>query len=364
MPAGNVRAHGSGSSASRWCCSWSSARPRAPRISSSAAMRARPIRELAAHRRASLTSTMPRPAARRLRSRCRACSRICRARDFKVDEADRYTNLLDALAKAGFDVEWRDNNAGCKGVCARVDQLSTIRSDRTRRSCPNSYCYDEVMLEDLADAPGNDRSATRVIVFHAIGSHGPAYSERYPPQFETFQAGLPFQRAAALQRSRKSSTPTTTRSPTPITSWPGRSSCCARTPASARQRADLCVRPRRVAGREGHLSARHAVRLCAARAEGSADAVLGFATAMRSARGLQHGLRARALARCRSATTTSITPCWARPGVRDAVYDRGLDLLARCRRDAGPIAGDSERSRLILSPIGVLYAVSHVFDRP
>jgi lipid A ethanolaminephosphotransferase len=96
---------------------------------------------------------------------------------FKVDEAGGYTNVLDSLVDAGFDVEWRDNNAGCKGVCARVRTIDY--------SCEQSYCHDEVMLQDL---PERLRSLTRdtVIVFHQIGSHGPAYAQRYPAAFERF----------------------------------------------------------------------------------------------------------------------------------------------------------------------------------
>jgi lipid A ethanolaminephosphotransferase len=115
--------------------------------------------------------------------------------DFDVDQAPHYTNLLDTLAKAGLDVEWRDNNAGCKGVCARV--AYTDYSDRPDiELCPQSYCYDEIMLTDLAQRLRTLRQDT-VIVFHQIGSHGPAYFERYPPQFETFQ---PACRSNQLQR--------------------------------------------------------------------------------------------------------------------------------------------------------------------
>lgn len=104
---------------------------------------------------------------------------------FDVDEAGRYANLLDSLVDAGFDVEWRDNNAGCKGVCARVRQINY--ADRPDpKLCPQSYCYDEVMLTDLESRL---REVTRdtAIVFHQIGSHGPSYSERYPPEFERFK---------------------------------------------------------------------------------------------------------------------------------------------------------------------------------
>lgn len=105
--------------------------------------------------------------------------------DFKVDEADRYTNLLDTLVKAGFDVQWRDNNSGCKGVCARVPSVEYSETSDSRL-CTSSNCFDEVMLKDLPDTLRNIQRDT-VIVFHQKGSHGPAYYERYPPQFERFQ---------------------------------------------------------------------------------------------------------------------------------------------------------------------------------
>jgi lipid A ethanolaminephosphotransferase len=110
-------------------------------------------------------------------------SHLGRAR-FDVDEAHRYTNLLDTLVKASFDVEWRDNNAGCKGVCARVAQIDyAARPDS--QLCPESYCYDEVMLTDLRERLETLRRDT-VITFHQIGSHGPAYAQRYPPQAGVF----------------------------------------------------------------------------------------------------------------------------------------------------------------------------------
>ncbi len=114
---------------------------------------------------------------------------------FDVERADRYTNLLDTLVKADFAAEWRDNNAGCKGVCARVVEVS-YPGEVHPANCPNSYCYDEVMLGDLA-ARLEMMQQDSVVIFHAIGSHGPAYSERYPPQFEIFK---PACRSNELQR--------------------------------------------------------------------------------------------------------------------------------------------------------------------
>lgn len=108
-----------------------------------------------------------------------------RRAEFKVNEAERYTNLLDALLAAGFEVQWRDNNSGCKGVCARVSSVDYNQSPDPRY-CRDSNCFDEVMLADLPATLQKIQRDT-VIVFHQKGSHGPSYSERYPPAFQRFQ---------------------------------------------------------------------------------------------------------------------------------------------------------------------------------
>lgn len=103
---------------------------------------------------------------------------------FDIDDAPRHANLLDALQEAGFDVEWRDNNAGCKGVCARVRQISYAdRKDPVL--CERDYCYDEVLLEGMEEKLRTIERDT-VIVLHMIGSHGPAYAARYPARFAKF----------------------------------------------------------------------------------------------------------------------------------------------------------------------------------
>lgn len=105
--------------------------------------------------------------------------------EFEVDAAGRYENLLDTLVQAGFDVQWRDNNSGCKGVCARVAYIDYNRNPDSRY-CHDSNCFDAVMLDDLPETLHKIERDT-VIVFHQKGSHGPSYSARYPPQFEKFQ---------------------------------------------------------------------------------------------------------------------------------------------------------------------------------
>lgn len=103
---------------------------------------------------------------------------------FDVDRARRNTNLLDALARAGVYVEWRENNSGCKGVCDRVRTINHTRMP-DERYCSKGGCYDEVMLDGLPDTLSRLKSDA-VVVFHQAGSHGPGYYERYPRRFETF----------------------------------------------------------------------------------------------------------------------------------------------------------------------------------
>jgi lipid A ethanolaminephosphotransferase len=74
-------------------------------------------------------------------------------------------------------VEWRENNSGCKHVCARVRQVDFAGEGQSH--------FDAAMTEGLRDEL---RSAAKdtLVIFHQAGSHGPAYSERYPHSFETF----------------------------------------------------------------------------------------------------------------------------------------------------------------------------------
>lgn len=103
---------------------------------------------------------------------------------FSVPEAARNTNLVDALAKAGLVVEWRDNNSGSKGVSARV-KTTQVNQQRDTALCNEESCLDEILMQGVNDAIQHfDRDA--VIIFHQIGSHGPAYYKRHPQIAEKF----------------------------------------------------------------------------------------------------------------------------------------------------------------------------------
>ncbi|MES1924756.1 phosphoethanolamine--lipid A transferase [Salinisphaera sp. T31B1] len=100
-------------------------------------------------------------------------------------EARHSENLLDVLARAGVAVHWQENQAGgCKGVCERVP-TENMRARRIEGVCDADHCLDEVFLHGLS-ASLDDGKGDLVIVMHTMGSHGPAYYERYPKDFAVF----------------------------------------------------------------------------------------------------------------------------------------------------------------------------------
>ncbi|MCW5285548.1 phosphoethanolamine transferase [Verminephrobacter eiseniae] len=108
-----------------------------------------------------------------------------------------HENLLDVLQHAGLALLWVDNQAGCKGVCARIAQT---RPATDPALCPDGECLDRAMLDGLsaqiAALPAARRQRGTVVVLHQIGSHGPAYYKRSAPQNKKF---MPECHSAALQ---------------------------------------------------------------------------------------------------------------------------------------------------------------------
>jgi lipid A ethanolaminephosphotransferase len=103
---------------------------------------------------------------------------------FSNQAAGARENLLDVLKHAGIDVVWRDNQAGCKGVCARVATESLTHTE-PHATDSHTENFDEVLLDGL-DARIAQLERDTVIVLHMMGSHGPAYYKRYPDSFEKF----------------------------------------------------------------------------------------------------------------------------------------------------------------------------------
>lgn len=104
--------------------------------------------------------------------------------DYSYEGGLSHENLLDVLAHAGFKVEWWDNNTGDKDVAARLPSRTMTAADGAGFCQPE--CIDGVFLKALADKAATITEDT-VIVLHQIGSHGPSYWLRYPPEREIFQ---------------------------------------------------------------------------------------------------------------------------------------------------------------------------------
>ena len=106
-----------------------------------------------------------------------------------------YENLLDVVHTAGLNVDWLDNQSGCKGVCNRISHAQAdqvAKSEDVQRWCKDGECLDRIMvglLNDRLQAAnlGADTPHGTVLVLHQMGSHGPAYYRRSAPERKRFQ---------------------------------------------------------------------------------------------------------------------------------------------------------------------------------
>lgn len=93
----------------------------------------------------------------------------------------RQQSLLHVLARAGVQVEWLDNQSGCKGVC---DGLPT-----TQLQCAGGRCLDDALLAALPERlhRAEQLGGVHLLVLHMLGNHGPAYHRRVPEGFAPYQ---------------------------------------------------------------------------------------------------------------------------------------------------------------------------------
>lgn len=94
---------------------------------------------------------------------------------------ESHESVLDVLSRVGVDVQWIDNQSGCKGVCDRVPHAKVVASDYPEE-CSTGRCMDAVLVSELERAL-TDVKGDSLIVFHELGNHGPAYYARYPGNF-------------------------------------------------------------------------------------------------------------------------------------------------------------------------------------
>ena len=105
--------------------------------------------------------------------------------DYSYEKGVSNQNVLDVLSHAGLAVEWWDYNTGHKGIADRIPSVS-FAGEAIPEFCRAGECDDGIFLEKLK-AFASEITQDTVLVFHQIGTHGPAYYLRYPPEFEKFK---------------------------------------------------------------------------------------------------------------------------------------------------------------------------------
>ena len=96
-------------------------------------------------------------------------------------------SILSVIQRAGTDVRWVDNQSGCKGACTPEMLEPVAKNDKL---CPKGVCWDGAMLGNIDAALNKAKTTPRqLLVLHMMGSHGPAYWRRTPPDFRPFGEG-------------------------------------------------------------------------------------------------------------------------------------------------------------------------------
>jgi lipid A ethanolaminephosphotransferase len=108
-------------------------------------------------------------------------------RDYDPARIQASESLLHVAARAGVDVHWRDNQSGCKGVCAGLPS-DTVNAGNAPGLCQGDRCWDEGLLRGLEQRLQALKGghATQLLVLHMLGNHGPSYFRRYPQAFERY----------------------------------------------------------------------------------------------------------------------------------------------------------------------------------
>ena len=98
--------------------------------------------------------------------------------DYDKKRIKQSESLLHILQHAKIPVLWRDNQAGCQGVCDKPTYKHTL--------CKKWQCYDSALFHHLQKKIKNT-TTDQLIVLHMLGNHGPGYFKRYPNAFKYWQ---------------------------------------------------------------------------------------------------------------------------------------------------------------------------------
>nr|WP_245895730.1 phosphoethanolamine--lipid A transferase EptA [Flavobacterium album] len=95
-----------------------------------------------------------------------------------------YEILPNYLYRNNVEVIWRTTNWGEPPLHIKTYQ----GRDALMRQCKGEGCnYDEILLTGLKEQILASKKNKVLVVLHTSTSHGPTYSKKYPPRFETFK---------------------------------------------------------------------------------------------------------------------------------------------------------------------------------
>lgn len=105
--------------------------------------------------------------------------------DYDETKIRSHESLLHIIDKVGVKTVWRDNQAGCKGVCDGLEE-QMLSDSKDPKLCDGERCLDEIMLEGMDGVIQKAQNGNLFVVLHQLGNHGPAYYRRYPTTMRTF----------------------------------------------------------------------------------------------------------------------------------------------------------------------------------
>jgi len=105
--------------------------------------------------------------------------------DYDEKEIRRHESFLHIIEHAGIKTLWRDNQAGCKGVCDGLEQ-QRLDDSKDPELCNGDRCLDEILLKGLDAEVRKAKNGNIFVVLHQLGNHGPAYYQRYPASLRRF----------------------------------------------------------------------------------------------------------------------------------------------------------------------------------
>jgi lipid A ethanolaminephosphotransferase len=99
-------------------------------------------------------------------------------------EAEYEANVLDLIKSSGTEVIWLENNSSCKHVCDRIKTIDYVQ--KGSEHYVGYGVHDEITLKGLKKVLAENKEKKLLIILHTMGSHGPAYYNRYTKDFEKF----------------------------------------------------------------------------------------------------------------------------------------------------------------------------------